>query len=233
MIVHQPKRFINNEGKLFELPFDDFDEYDRMSSIIEFRSKVVIEFSTPDGHEADHRNIICFNRGSGEVLWLIEESHGRWLPENNRNMYLEETWDHPTHYGSMDVFYRSAEGHAWIEEEYNAERQRWVSDPVGQGRLARHPEYREPEGKYRYVKMDGYWVRCDTHELVLRDWDEEDERLPEERGYCDVVYYADMTAYAEENCLLVAQSAYYVFYFEVDLATGKVTPAYAVIEETK
>ncbi|RMH89421.1 MAG: hypothetical protein D6681_14435 [Calditrichaeota bacterium] len=247
MIVRDPKEFVNNDGVRFILPFDNLEEDDGPYEIIELRTKVVILFFVSSDHFARTRNIICFDRATGEVLWLIEESHGRWLPENNRNMYLEESWEYAIHYAMMKLFCRDDDGgHAWIEEYYNWRSEPWNEyrhpwiDPVAAGRVARHPKYRESEGRYRIVDSKGYWVRSDTHELEPRDMElestmpqpwERGYRSMEERGYCGVVYYTDATGCAEEDCLLVAFSG--EFYFEVDLNTGKVTPAYADIAEKK
>jgi len=231
MIVHQRNVFINDKGQRFEIPLGYVHKQGGFSSIIEFRRKVVLEFSGPDNHPVDHRNIICFDRATGEELWLIEPGMG-WVPENNRNMYLEEDAEGPLSYGSIDAFYKSPDGHLWIEESDNADRRNKRSNLEENGIVALHPDYDNRE-LYRYVEKRAYWIRSGTHELELRNWEEEDDRTPEERGYCGMVYYADMTEHAEEDCLLAAWSNGGTFAFETALQTGKVTLAYAMIEETK
>jgi len=233
MIVHQRNVFINDKGQRFEIPLDYVHKQGGFSSIIEFRKKVVLEFSGPDDHPVDHRNISCFGRFTGEVLWLIEEGRG-WIPEGNRNLDLS---DEAVHYSAIRALYRDDDdGDLWVEEVFRRcfhkpQHDRSLEE---NGLIARHPDYRN-ERRYRYVESDAYWIRSDTHELELRDdeaeagmpqsW-ERGYRSPEERGYCGVVYHTDMTAHEEEDCLLVAKSAVYISY-EVDLHNGRVTPAYA------
>ncbi len=232
MILVQPNKFINETGSEFIIPFDDFDEHDLIVDIIDFKKKVVMVFTTPDDHEAELRNIICFDRDSSEVLWLIESGLG-WMPEYNHNMYLEEDAEDYLLYSSATAFHNDDKGHLWIEEDYNQDQQnkRTYKYLVKKKLIARHPDYQN-ERLYQIVEDKAYWIRSDTHELVLRNWDEEDEP-PEERGYCGLVHYTDMTAYEEEDCLLVVASNGGTFLFDTDLETGKVKPAYAMTGETK
>jgi len=231
MIVHRPKQFINDAGQVFTLPIDGFEEYRGIYSIIELKNKVVISFSVPDEHEAKYRGIVCFDRQTSKILWQVEPSFA-WKVPNSRNMYLDEEFDDGIIlYGArgMDGFYKNSDGHFWIEEYFNKERTRKFRDLEKNGFVVHHPAYNNDE-KYKIKESGYYFIHKDTHELVLADL-----TLPlEERAWVDgSVSYTDLTGVDEQECLLSAISNYGAFVFEVDIQTGKVKPAYAMISEQK
>ena len=231
MIVQRPKQFINDASQVFNLPFEGFEEYRGIYAIIELKSKAVISFSLPDGHESEHRTVVCFDRHSSEVLWQIEKSYA-WEVPGNRNMYLaDELEDGVILYGASAIsgYYKSSDGHTWIEELFNKGRTRKIWDLEKNGFVVPHPDYRNDE-KYKIRESGDYYIHKDTHELVLTDL-----TLPlEERAWIDgAVSYTDLTDKDESDCLLSVTSNYGAYVFEVDIQTGMVKPAYANIAEDK
>ncbi len=226
-------QFINSTGQKFTLPFVDLYEDGNaygICAIVEFKSKVIISFSTPDKHNAEYRSVICFDRKNAQVLWQIDPIF-IWEVPGNRNIYVDEEIEYGTVYSAsgLDAYYKSIDGHFWIEECFNKDRTKKIWGLEKKAFVAHYPAYQNDK-KYKIKESDYYFIHKDTHELVL-----ENILLPfDNRENVDgAVWYTNITDVDEKDCLLSITSNYNAFVFEVDIQTGKVKPAYANIAEDK
>lgn len=234
MIIKKRKVFINVMGREFILPFGDLYEDGTLygiSAVIEFRNKVMISFSTPDKHKEEYKSVICFDRHTSEILWQIDPVF-TWKVPNNRNRYLDEEVEYGTIYSSVGIsaYYKSPDGHLWIEEEFNENRgSSTIWGLEEKGFVVRHPDYHNND-KYKLRESNPYYVHKDTHECVLADYS---APLEDTSWIGGRLSYTDITDKDEQECLLSVISNYGGFVFEVDIQTGKVKPAYANIAEEK
>lgn len=218
MIVHEPNIFVNRLNRRFEVPLESIDEYG-FSGIVEFQNKVVISYAR-NRDKDDLRNVICFDRHTSEVLWQIEPAF-EW-PIRQKH-YIEDT--RAGAFNPLRAFVKNLQGMLWIDEFCYKHRPYNFSEE--DGHFERHPDYQN-RNLYKIINPETFLVREDTHELEPRVFFEDSFF---NHGYCGRQFYTDMTSYDEDECLLVAKS--HVYLYEVDIQTGKITPAYVRIEQTK
>ena len=233
MIVRNPNEFINNEGRVFTLPFKNFDDDDKIGCIIEFNDRVVINFSMPYSNHSDNRNVVCFDRHTAELLWVIESAVA-WKVSNNRNMYLDEEFeDKVILYSSVGLaaYYQAENGNVWIEEFFNEDRKEIITGLEEKGFVERYPAYHNNK-KYKLKKED-YYIKNGTSELVkASDYILKKEEISESDN-SGTLAYIDLKDLDAGDCLISIISNYGSYIFDLDGETGKVRPAYAIISEDK
>jgi hypothetical protein len=220
MITHEPNIFINDQGTVFTLPFSVFYEGHWKAQIVEYKNKIVMKFSVPEEHEVFFKNVICFDRHTSEVLWQIEPAF-EW--EVTQPHFFAE--DGVGYFDLLRGFVKHNKGTLWIEELYYKHRPYNFSEE--DGHFERHPDYQN-RNLYKMIDPQSFLVRQDNHELEPRVFFEDSFF---NHGYCGLQFYTDMTEFEEGDCLLMAESNVYLY--EVDIQTGKITPAYVRIEQTK
>lgn len=221
MIVNEPNQFINNCNQTFIVPDGIIDDYG-LTQIVEFKNKVILSFVAKDD---DTNNAICFDRKTGEILWQIEPPV---LWEIKQKHFIRDIGMPACSYLAIYPFAKSLEGSLWVEELYNLSHCKKHTNLEEKGAVGPHPDYFNNE-IYKYINYKSYSVKKDGHKLVPRDLSLSSENR---KDFCGALPYTDMTEFDEKDCILVAMSSY-VFYFEVNLETGKVKPAYAFLEYTK
>lgn len=218
MIVHEPNIFVNQLNHRFEVPLESITEHG-FYEIVEFQNKVVINYAGKNKKDV-LRNVICFDRHTSKILWQIEPA---FVWPIRKKHFLEE--DGVGEFNPLFAFVQDRQGELWIDQPYHRHLSRKFSEE--DDRFERHPDYHN-RNLYKIIDHNTFLVREDTHEL---ESDPGFEDSFYNHGYCDCQFYTDMTHYNEKECLLIAES--YFYFYKVDIQTGRITPAYVRIEQTK
>jgi len=216
----------------FDLNLNEyFEERSAILSVINFDTTLIVHYTVEGGGHAN-RCMMAIDKKTMAKKWHIDPCQG-WPVKNIHQFISLDVWaGEANYYGGVDVLVKNnIEGRNLLREIFYYDYQ-GKGDDVDWDAYEKHEYYVEPRDKY-VLKTNYYKERLSDNELVqcgrMNVFPDEGER----EDYGEDIIYADVSQYPEEDILLMCDAQQNIFHYELDVNTGKTTPAYAYVKVNK
>lgn len=202
--------FITNEKIEIEIPLKFYEDSAYMHNIIEFRNKIIfLVFGYKYGTEMEKTNIVCINKQSKEIEWIVEPCFEWEIKQIHQYMDTEAT-----NYAMIEGLVRCKDGRPWqIEVMHlsNPDLEKLDDEELYQLR-EEYDNFQNYCTKYKSLHIR----ESDGELLEGADWD----KYETSGG----IAYEDLSEYPEDECIIVTHAGAY--WYELDHNNGKIIPAF-------
>ena len=211
MKIINSRTFIDDTETMYNIPFEH-DEYDLLNGVIELKNKFIFNFTTPE-NEMKKTNIVCINKQTKEIEWIVEPCFEWEIKQIHQYMNTRAT-----NYAMIEGLVRCEDGNPWqieVMHSSNPDLEKLDDEKLYQLR----EEYTNYENYC--LKDEILYIRKVDGKLISEKFMEEKYTRNELNG---LIGYSDLSNYSEEECLVVATAGAY--WYEIDHTNGKVIPAF-------
>jgi len=216
----------------FDLNLNEyFEERSAILSVINFDTTLIVHYTVEGGGHAN-RCIMAIDKKTMAKKWHIDPCQG-WPVKNIHQFIPLEVWGgEANYYDSVDVLVKdNSRSRHMLRELFYYDYDDSVNE-INRDYYEKHIDYVERNNSY-VLKTHKYMARVCDNELIqcgrMNVFPDEGER----EDYGEDIIYADVSQYPEEDILIMCAAQQNIFHYELDINSGKTTPAYAYVKVVK